>query len=152
MQSGECDRSVNGMEILMCPFQRKNNKLKRAFPPPWFNKVEFFGEEQVSKTFRGNGAAERFGFEVGVLRHLNAQGCPFVPQLLGYDSDALTITVSHCGERVPRERFSRQQVAGWFQKLEGFGVRHDDVHIRNMLCRKTEDRIFLIDFEFSTLL
>ena len=51
---------------------------------------------RVHKTFRGPKADERFANEVRVLRHLEKQGCPFVPRLLDEDPEHLKIvTTSH---------------------------------------------------------
>jgi len=55
---------------------------------------------RVHKTFRGPKADERFANEVRVLRHLEKQGCPFVPKLLDEDPEHLKIVTTSCGNRV----------------------------------------------------
>jgi tRNA A-37 threonylcarbamoyl transferase component Bud32 len=105
---------------------------------------------RVHKTFRGHRARERFEQEVRVLRHLEAQGCTFVPRLLEVDPENLKIVTTNCGRRVDHlnEEKQKQLVA----ELEQYGVRHEDREMRNVTYRDTDGRFCLIDFEFATLI
>ncbi len=105
---------------------------------------------RVHKTFRGPKAEERFANEVRVLRHLEAQGCPFVPRLLEAHPEELKIVTSSCGSRV--EHLDDARTKELFAELEKFGVRHDDPEMRNVTYRRSDGRFCLIDFEFATIL
>ena len=105
---------------------------------------------RVTKIFRGPKALERFTNEVRVLRHLNARGCPFVPKLLEADESQLRLVTSNCGSRV--EHLDEERTRELFAELELYGVRHDDVDMRNVTYRNSDGRFCLIDFEFATIL
>lgn len=105
---------------------------------------------RVHKTFRGHQARERFDHEVRVLRHLEAQGCTFVPQLLEVDPENLKIVTTNCGRRVDQLNPERQKEI--FAELERYGVRHEDRELRNITYRTSDGRFCIIDFEFATLL
>ena len=105
---------------------------------------------RVSKQFRGPRAEERFANEVKVLRHLEARGCPFVPRLLEADAGQLKIVTTNCGSRV--EHLDEARTRELFAELESYGVRHDDVDMRNVTYRMQDGRFCLIDFEFATIL
>lgn len=105
---------------------------------------------RVHKTFRGHLAKERFEHEVRVLRHLEAQGCTFVPQLLEVEPENLKIVTTNCGRRVEQLNPERQKEL--FAELEQFGVRHEDRELRNVTYRMSDGRFCIIDFEFATLL
>jgi tRNA A-37 threonylcarbamoyl transferase component Bud32 len=105
---------------------------------------------RVHKTFRGPKAEERFTNEVRVLRHLEAQGCTFVPRLLAVEPESLKITTTNCGSRV--DQLNEERRKELFGELEAFGVRHDDPDIRNVTYRATDGRFCVIDFEFAALL
>lgn len=105
---------------------------------------------RVHKTFRGHMAKERFEHEVRVLRHLEQQGCTFVPKLLEVDAQALKIVTTHCGGRV--DQMNEQRQKDLFAELEQFGVRHEDRELRNITYRIADGRFCIIDFEFATLL
>lgn len=105
---------------------------------------------RVHKTFRGPKADERFTNEVRVLRHLERQGCPFVPKLLEEHPEELKIVTTSCGNRV--EHLDEERAKELFQELEQYGVRHDDAEVRNVTYRQSDGRFCLIDFEFSTIL
>lgn len=104
---------------------------------------------RVHKTFRGPKADERFANEVRVLRHLEARDCPFVPRLLDSDHEKLKIVTSSCGSRV--EHLDEQRMREIFSELEAYGVKHDDIDIRNVTYRQSDGRFCLIDFEFATI-
>ena len=104
---------------------------------------------RVHKTFRGREAYVRFANEVRVLRHLEQRGCGFVPRLLEVDEASLRITTTNCGSRV--DQLNTERMKELFAELESFGVRHDDINIRNVTYRRTDGRFCLIDFEFATL-
>ncbi len=105
---------------------------------------------RVIKNYHGPDAAKRFHNEVRVLRHLEAQGCNFVPRLLVADEKNLRIITNNCGTRVEHLDAARQQEL--FEELKKFGVRHDDADLRNVTYRQSDGRFCLIDFEFATLL
>jgi len=105
---------------------------------------------RVHKTFRGHSARERFDHESRVLRHLQARGCDFVPQVLEADPEQLRLVTTNCGRRVDHLAPERQEEL--FAALERFGVRHEDRALRNITYRVGDGRFCVIDFEFATLL
>jgi tRNA A-37 threonylcarbamoyl transferase component Bud32 len=113
-------------------------------------KVRIGYDGRVHKTFRGPNAEERYATEVRVLRHLEAQGCNFVPKLLSADPEELTIVTTNCGNRVTQ--LSPERSKELFAELTPFGVRHDDAETRNVTYRQSDGRFCLIDFEFATIL
>lgn len=111
-------------------------------------KISFDG--RVFKTYHGPDARQRFDKEVGVLRHLEAHGCGFVPHLLKADAEKLQIVTTNCGTRV--EHLDAARARELFAELETFGVRHDDPDMRNVTYRQSDGRFCVIDFEFATIL
>lgn len=105
---------------------------------------------RVIKTYHGPDAEKRYNNEVLVLRHLERQGCPFVPRLLETDKKQLRIITNNCGSRV--EHLDRERQEELFAELQKFGVRHDDPDQRNVTYRPSDGRFCLVDFEFATLL
>ncbi len=105
---------------------------------------------QVIKVYHGSNAAARFANEVGVLRHLEAYGCGFVPRLLEADEAKLRIVTTNCGSRV--EHLDEERTRELFAELLKFGVRHDDPDMRNVTYRSSDGRFCLIDFELATIL
>lgn len=105
---------------------------------------------RVQKTYRGPKAQERFDNEVRILRHLEARGCSFVPRLLEAEPRKLRIVTTSCGSRV--EHLDEKRRNELFAELEQYGVRHDDVDMRNVTYRQADGRFCLIDFEFATIL
>ena len=105
---------------------------------------------RVIKNYHGPDAAKRFHNEVRVLRHLEAQGCNFVPRLLEADEKKLRIITNNCGTRV--EHLDAPRLKELFEELTKFGVRHDDADLCNVTYRQSDGRFCLIDFEFATLL
>jgi tRNA A-37 threonylcarbamoyl transferase component Bud32 len=105
---------------------------------------------RVFKAYHGPDAAARFDNEVRVLKHLEAQGCPFVPRLLHADRSQLKIITTNCGSRV--EHLDEERGKKLFAELEKFGVRHDDPDLRNVTYRFSDGRFCLIDFEFASIL
>lgn len=105
---------------------------------------------RVMKEYRGPKAEERFDNEVKVLRFLEQQACPFVPQLLEADRGKLRIITSSCGSRV--DHLDEARTKELFAELEKFGVRHDDPEMRNVTYRQKDGRFCVIDFEFATIL
>lgn len=105
---------------------------------------------RVIKVYHGPRAYERFHNEVNILRHLDAQGCPFVPRLLEADESQLRIVTTNCGLRV--EHLDEERRAELFAELEQYGVRHDDPDVRNVTYRQSDGRFCLIDFELATIL
>jgi tRNA A-37 threonylcarbamoyl transferase component Bud32 len=105
---------------------------------------------RVIKNYHGPDAHKRFTNEVRILRHLAAHGCHFVPRLLDADEKKLRIITNNCGTRV--EHLDPERQRELFAELEKFGVRHDDIDLRNVTYRQSDGRFCLIDFEFATLL
>jgi tRNA A-37 threonylcarbamoyl transferase component Bud32 len=105
---------------------------------------------QVTKTFRGPLARQRFDNECRVLNFLERKNCPFVPRLLDSQVETLTLITSNCGQRV--ERLERERRLELFAELETYGVRHEDPSLRNVTYRQTDGRFCLIDFEFALVL
>ena len=105
---------------------------------------------RVFKTYHGPDAEKRFTNEVLILRHLKAQGCNFVPQLLEADEEKLRITTTNCGNRV--DHLGEQRMKELFAELEQFGVHHEDQDMRNVTYRQSDGRFCLIDFEFASIL
>ncbi len=105
---------------------------------------------RVTKIFRGPKAEERFDTEVKVLRHLEEQGCPFVPKLLDSNRDELRIVTTNCGGRV--DHLDNERMEEIYASLEAYGVRHDDAEMRNITYRQSDGRFCIIDFEFATIL
>ena len=105
---------------------------------------------KVYKQFRGPKAEERFANEVKVLRYLEKRACPFVPRLVESDAEELRIVTTNCGTRV--DHLDDARCRELFAELKPYGVRHDDVDIRNVTYRQSDGRFCLIDFEFATIL
>lgn len=105
---------------------------------------------RVYKTFRGPKAEERFATEVKVLKHLEEQGCPFVPKLIDSNPEELKIVTTNCGSRV--DHLDQQRMEEIYASLEPYGVRHDDAEMRNITYRQSDGRFCIIDFEFATIL
>jgi len=105
---------------------------------------------RVIKTYHGPDAEKRFTHEVLILRHLERNGCNFVPRLLEADKHKLRIITTNCGTRV--DHLDHEREVELFAELEKFGVRHDDRDRRNVTYRPSDGRFCLIDFEFATLL
>lgn len=105
---------------------------------------------RVFKTYHGPDAMARFTQEVRVLRHLETQGCDFVPRLLEADPKKLRIITTNCGSLV--EHLDAKRLKELFAELEPFGVRHDDPDIRNVTYRQSDGRFCVIDFELATIL
>lgn len=111
-------------------------------------RVSFDGH--VTKQFHGPKAEERFQNEVKMLRHLEQEGCVFVPRLIKADPESLTMVTTNCGSRV--DHLDAARCEELFAELEEFGVIHEDRDIRNVTYRQQDGRFCLIDFEFASLL
>ncbi|MDP6860560.1 MAG: protein phosphatase 2C domain-containing protein [Verrucomicrobiales bacterium] len=105
---------------------------------------------RVHKIFRGPKAEERFTTEVKVLEFLERRGCEFVPRLLESDRDLLKIITSNVGKKV--EIMGEEKTQEIFQRLETYGVRHEDPYLRNITYRPSDGEFCIIDFEFATIL
>lgn len=112
--------------------------------------VKLTYDGKVIKMYHGPKAHARFVHEVEVLRHLEANGCRFVPRLLETDEKKLCIVTTSCGSRV--EHLDEERTRQLFAELEKFGVRHDDPDMRNVTYRQSDGRFCLIDFEFAKIL
>src|SRR5688572_23203450 len=97
---------------------------------------------KVHKTFRGPKAGERFLNEVRVLKHLEQQGCPFVPRLVEFHPEELRMVTTSCGSRV--EHVDAERAKELFDDLLPYGVRHDDPEVRNITYRQSDGRFCLI--------
>lgn len=105
---------------------------------------------RVHKYFRGPQARERFENEVRVLQFLEQRGCSFVPRLLECEDEMLYLVTSNAGSRV--EHVSAEKCAKLFEKLEGYGVRHEDAEVRNITYDERAGQFCIIDFEFASIL
>ncbi|NNE91221.1 MAG: SpoIIE family protein phosphatase [Verrucomicrobiales bacterium] len=106
---------------------------------------------RVYKTFRGTDSDKRFANEVQVLKVLEERGCDFVPRLLEYDEDELTIVTTNCG--TPVEKISEGKQEQIFAELrDEYGVEHDDPFARNITYEQRMGRFCVIDFELATIL
>jgi tRNA A-37 threonylcarbamoyl transferase component Bud32 len=105
---------------------------------------------RVHKYFRGPQARERFENEVRVLRFLQERGCHFVPRVLESDDQMLYLVTSNAGSRV--EHISDAKRAKLFEKLEQYGVRHEDAEVRNITYDERAGQFCIIDFEFASIL
>ncbi len=111
-------------------------------------KLAFDGH--VHKQYLGALALERLANEVRVLQHLEAARCPFVPRVLSYSLDSMTVVLTNCGH--PVQLLSDEKVARLFELLRDFGVEHEDPCLRNITYRSTDGKFCLIDFEFATVI
>jgi hypothetical protein len=105
---------------------------------------------KVYKQFHGPKAGERFANEVKILRFLEDRQCPFVPRLIDSDPGKLAIVTTNCGNRI--EHLDHDRMHELFDDLETYGVRHEDIDMRNVTYRQSDGRFCLIDFEFATIL
>jgi tRNA A-37 threonylcarbamoyl transferase component Bud32 len=105
---------------------------------------------RVHKYFRGPQARERYENEVRVLNFLEQRGCTFVPRLLECDDETLYLVTSNAGCRV--EHVSEAKRAKLFEKLESYGVRHEDAEVRNITYDERAGEFCIIDFEFASIL
>lgn len=105
---------------------------------------------RVHKHFKGPQARERFANEQHVLEFLAQKGCAFVPRLISSDPNELYLITSNAGQRA--EHISNAKCQQMFDKLEKYGVRHDDAEVRNITYNEQQGQFNIIDFEFSTIL
>ncbi|MDB6025319.1 MAG: Mn2+-dependent serine/threonine protein kinase [Verrucomicrobiales bacterium] len=105
---------------------------------------------RVFKVYHGPKAQERFDNEIRILKYLEERGCGFVPRLLEADPTLLRTITTNCGSRV--EHLDAKRTQELFAELEQFGVRHDDIDMRNVTYRQTDGRFCIIDFEFASIL
>ena len=107
---------------------------------------------RVHKTFRGPDATDRFTNEVRVLQYLEEKGCAFVPKLLEWDYEDLSLVTTNCGSRV-EDSISMTRTAELYKELErDFGVRHGDPFARNITYDPRLGRFCIIDFEYAVIL
>lgn len=105
---------------------------------------------RVHKKFRGTDNDKRFANEVRVLRALEARGCDFVPQLLDFDEEELSIVTTNCG--APAPSVSEAKAKELFESLETqFGIVHDDPFPRNITYNDKMGRFCVIDFELAEI-
>lgn len=110
-------------------------------------KVTLLQNNHIHKVFRGPAAKERFLNEVQILMHLQEQGCDCVPRLRRIDMHGLAMETTCVGK--PVERLSDEKVQSLFQKLESYGVIHDDPFLRNITYDPIAGQFFIIDFEYA---
>jgi hypothetical protein len=105
---------------------------------------------RVHKYFKGPQAKERYENELRVLQYLEAKSCDFVPRLLGHDDERLYLITTNVGKLVQRVSAAKCKIL--FDKLETFGVRHEDAEVRNITYDNKSGQFCIIDFEFATIL
>lgn len=105
---------------------------------------------RVHKTFNGPKANLRFANELRVLRYLEKNNCPFVPRILSFNEEKLSMITTNCGKIV--EQISEKKLKQLFAELEQYGVRHEDPFARNVTYSPQLGRFCLIDFEFATII
>jgi len=105
---------------------------------------------RVHKYFKGPQAKERYENELRVLRFLEKKGCDFVPQPLEHDDERLYLVTTNAGKHV--EHVSKEKCKKLFDKLESYGVRHEDAEVRNITYDNRAGQFCIIDFEFATIL
>jgi tRNA A-37 threonylcarbamoyl transferase component Bud32 len=105
---------------------------------------------RVHKHFKGPQARERYENEFRVLQFLEKKGCDFVPRLLDHDDAKLYLVTSNAGKLV--HHVSKEKCQKLFDKLESFGVRHEDAEVRNITYDNKSGQFCIIDFEFATIL
>ena len=107
---------------------------------------------RVHKTFRGPDATDRYTNEVRVLQYLEEKGCTFVPRLLKWDGEELSLVTTNCGSRVEYS-ISDTRTTELYKELErDFGVRHGDPFARNITYDPNLGRFCIIDFEYAVIL
>ena len=107
---------------------------------------------RVQKTFRGPDATDRYTNEVRVLQYLEEKGCTFVPRLLKWDEEDLSLVTTNCGSRVEGS-ISDTRTTELYKELErDFGVRHEDPFARNITYDPRLGRFCIIDFEYAVIL
>lgn len=107
---------------------------------------------RVHKTFRGPDATDRYTNEVRVLQYLEEKGCTFVPRLLKWDEEDLSLVTTNCGSRV-EDSISKTRTGELYKELErDFGVRHGDPFARNITYDPSLGRFCIIDFEYAVIL
>ena len=104
---------------------------------------------RVHKTFRGTDRDKRYAREKEVLMALKERGCDFVPELLEWDDDELTIVTTNCGS--PVDKLGEARVRELFESLHKFGVKHGDEFLRNITYDAKRGRFCVIDFELAEL-
>ncbi len=105
---------------------------------------------RVHKYFKGPQARERYENELRVLRYLEKKGCDFVPKALMWDDDVFYLVTSNAGRRVDHVGQAKRRKL--FDKLERFGVRHEDAEVRNITYDERAGQFCIIDFEFASIL
>ena len=106
----------------------------------------------VQKTFRGPDATDRHTNEVRVLQYLEEKGCTYVPKLLEWDDEDLSLVTTNCGSRV-EDSISKTRTGELYKELErDFGVRHGDPFARNITYDPSLGRFCIIDFEYAGIL
>ncbi len=111
-------------------------------------KLAFDGK--IHKRYLGALAFERLANEVRVLQHLEASDCSFVPRVVSYSLESMSVVMTNCGQ--PVQLLSDEKVAELFATLTQYGVEHEDASLRNVTYRATDGRFCLIDFEFATII
>ena len=112
-------------------------------------KVRVGYDGRVHKTFRGTDRDKRYAREKEVLLALKERGCDFVPELLEWDDESLTIVTTNCGS--PVDKLGEERVSALFGSLHKFGVKHGDEFLRNITYDARRGRFCVIDFELAEL-
>ncbi|MGJ8651857.1 MAG: serine/threonine protein phosphatase [Opitutaceae bacterium] len=104
----------------------------------------------VHKRFKGPQARARYENEVRVLKFLEEKGCDFVPRLLDHNDESLYLITTNAGKQV--SHVSPGKCKKLYDKLESFGVRHEDAEVRNITYNDKIGAFCIIDFEFASIL
>lgn len=104
---------------------------------------------RVHKRYKGPLARERYENEYRMLKYLEEKGCDFVPKVLEAHPEELYMVTSNCGHIV--QKLSKEKERSIFEKLESYGVKHDDAFTRNITYSPHLGKFCVIDFEFAVL-
>jgi tRNA A-37 threonylcarbamoyl transferase component Bud32 len=104
----------------------------------------------VHKQYHGGLALQRLANEVRVLQFLEIADCPFVPRVMDYSLENMTVILSNCGQSV--QQLSDSTVSELFDRLRQFDVQHDDPCLRNITYHTQQGCFCIVDFEFAQLL
>ena len=106
---------------------------------------------KVHKTFRGTDKQQRFENEIQVLKELEARGCEYVPRVISFDCETLTLVTTNCG--TPVQDMPKARCEQIFGDLKNhFGIIHDDAFARNITYDQHRGRFCIIDFELARII
>lgn len=113
--------------------------------------ISFTSDNKVIKRFIGEKNKNLFENEVKVLRFLEEKGCDFVPKIISVDSENTAVVMTHCGTRLkdPNIGIIRQL---FFDLESKYRVKHGDPCVVNVLYNSSNNKLYIIDFEVSTII